>query len=258
MTDTRGAFPTIKARARRPAGAAAGWSAGMLLAVIGVAAFTALLSGLPAAMPLTAALAMSAVVALVLWNRSGREAGGMGGTFALCNRVTLLRAALASLLCGFLAVPAALAQPAVGWGLLAVAVAALALDGVDGWLARARGEASAFGARFDMEVDAALILVLAALSWASGKAGGWVLALGLMRYAFVAAGALWPWLTRPLPPSLRRKAVCVVQVAVLAALLAPVVQPPLSEALAALALGALAWSFAIDLRWLWRRRGRPA
>ncbi len=243
----------IDARVSRPAGAA-GWSAGMLAGVIGAAALMAVLSGLPATMPLTAALAMSAVVALVLWGVGGRAPGEGGQAFALCNRVTLLRAALASLLCGFLAVPAALAQPAIGWGLLAVAVSALALDGIDGWLARARDEASSFGARFDMEVDAALIMVLAALAWASGKAGAWVLALGLIRYGFVAASALWPWLTRPLPPSLRRKAVCVLQVAVLAALLAPVVQPPLSEGLAALALGVLTWSFAVDVRWLWRQR----
>ena len=46
-------------------------------------------------------------------------------------------------------------------------------------------EASSFGARFDMETDALLILVLAALVWQHGKAGPWILAAGLMRYAFV-------------------------------------------------------------------------
>jgi phosphatidylglycerophosphate synthase len=39
----------------------------------------------------------------------------------------------------------------------------LALDGLDGWLARRFGLASAYGARFDMEVDGFLILVLALL-----------------------------------------------------------------------------------------------
>ena len=37
----------------------------------------------------------------------------------------------------------------------------LALDGLDGWAARRQGLVSAFGARFDMEVDALLILALA-------------------------------------------------------------------------------------------------
>ena len=55
------------------------------------------------------------------------------------------------------------------------------------------------------------------------KAGAWVLAAGLMRYLFVAAAATWPWMARPLPPSLRRKAVCVALIVCLIACLAPVV-----------------------------------
>ena len=39
-----------------------------------------------------------------------------------------------------------------------------------------------------MEVDAALILILSILVWLHGKAGPWVIACGLMRYTFVAAG----------------------------------------------------------------------
>ncbi len=93
-----------------------------------------------------------------------------------------------------------------------IASVAAALDGVDGWIARRTRTASAFGARFDMETDALLILVLSALVWRSGKAGAWVLASGLMRYAFVAAATIWPWMQEPLEPSRRRQAVCVVQV----------------------------------------------
>ena len=87
--------------------------------------------------------------------------------------------------------------------MLAVALAAsvAVLDGVDGWLARRTRMASAFGARFDMETDAALILVLAVLAWQFGRAGAWVLACGLLRYAFVGAGVLWPWLRSPCRPA---------------------------------------------------------
>jgi phosphatidylglycerophosphate synthase len=115
--------------------------------------------------------------------------------------------------------------------------------------------ASAFGARFDMETDAALLLVLAVLAWQLGKAGPWVLAVGLMRYAFVAAGAAAPWLRDPLPPSFRRKAVCAVQMVALVAALAPIVAPRASALLAAAALAALCYSFAADVRWL-RRHAR--
>ena len=48
-----------------------------------------------------------------------------------------------------------------------------ASDAVDGWIARRRGVASPFGARFDMELDA---LFVAVLSWAAldaGRAGPW-------------------------------------------------------------------------------------
>ena len=70
----------------------------------------------------------------------------------------------------------------------------MALNGADGWVARRTRTASAFGARFDMETDALLILVLSALVWRMEKAGAWVIASGLMRYAFVAAAIAWPWM----------------------------------------------------------------
>jgi phosphatidylglycerophosphate synthase len=135
---------------------------------------------------------------------------------------------------------------------------AVALDGVDGWIARRTRTASAFGARFDMETDALLILVLSALVWRYGKAGGWVAASGLMRYAFIWAGAVWPWLQRPLEPSRRRQTVCVVQIAALLAALLPWVEHPASALIAAAGLSVLAWSFLVDILWLWRWRAlRP-
>jgi phosphatidylglycerophosphate synthase len=113
---------------------------------------------------------------------------------------------------------------------------------------------SAFGARFDMEVDALLILALSGLAAGLGKAGAWVIGLGVLRYGFVLAGWLAPRLAQPLPPSRRRQAVCVLQVVVLGLMLAPPVMPPVSVALAAAAFAALAWSFAADVAWLLRAR----
>ena len=171
------------------------------------------------------------------------------GPFGAANSVTLVRATLAVLLVALLgAAPA----PAIGWTLVGLGAAGVALDGVDGALARGRNEASEFGARFDMETDALLILVLAALVWQHGKAGAWILAAGLLRYAFVAAGRCLPWLGAALPPSRRRQAVCVVQIVSLLGALAPVVAPPWSAALALAGLVALAWSFGVDVRWLAR------
>jgi hypothetical protein len=101
-----------------------------------------------------------------------------------------------------------------------------------------------------MEVDALLILALAVLVAGLGKAGPWVLGIGLMRYGFVLAGWLVPALARRLPPSRRRSAVCALEIAVLALLLLPSVDPPLSQWLAAGALTTLAASFATDIAWL--------
>jgi phosphatidylglycerophosphate synthase len=173
--------------------------------------------------------------------------------FGAANAVTLARAVLVLLLIASLGVAA---TAAVGWLLVALSLTAAALDGVDGALARSRGEHSEFGARFDMETDALLILVLAALAWQHGKAGVWILGAGLLRYAFVAASYALPWLAAALPPSRRRQAVCVVQIATLIGALVPLVVPPLSVGLALAGLVALVWSFGVDVAWLARQHAR--
>jgi phosphatidylglycerophosphate synthase len=146
--------------------------------------------------------------------------------------------------------------PAVAWTAVVVSTVAALLDIVDGWVARRTRTATAFGARFDMEVDAVLIMVLAGLAWAWGKAGTWVLASGLLRYGFLAGGWLLPWLRNPLPPSFRRKTICVVQIVALIVVLGPVITPPLSTFIAAAGLAILGYSFVVDTLWLWRHSTR--
>jgi hypothetical protein len=102
-----------------------------------------------------------------------------------------------------------------------------------------------------VEVDALLIQVLAILVWQYGKAGPWVLASGLLRYAFVAAGWIWPWMNAPLAPTRRARAICIVQLAGLMIAILPFVRPPVSSAIAAIALAALTYSFAVDVRRLY-------
>ncbi len=170
--------------------------------------------------------------------------------FGVANQVTLLRAALVALLFGL---AGETATPAGAWLAAGTALLASALDGVDGWLARRLGLSSAFGARFDMETDALLIVALALLVWQFDKAGYWVLLAGLLRYLFVAAGALLDWLRRPLPPSRRRQTVCVLQILMLIVCLLPPVTRPWSQTAAALGLLLLVWSFTLDVVWLARR-----
>jgi phosphatidylglycerophosphate synthase len=113
---------------------------------------------------------------------------------------------------------------------------------------------SAFGARFDLEIDALLIQALAILAWIWGKAGPWVLVSGLLRYVFVAAGWVLPWMRHPLPSSVRGKTICVVQIATLTIAIVPAVEYPASAAIAGAGLAVLVYSFAVDTLWLWRRR----
>jgi hypothetical protein len=80
---------------------------------------------------------------------------------------------------------------------------------------------------------------------------------GLLRYIFVAAGWVWPWLRRPLAPSRRGRAICVVQIVALIVAIGPIVPPPLSAFGAACGLAALTYSFAVDIRRLHEgREGR--
>lgn len=166
------------------------------------------------------------------------------------NRVTLVRAWMGCVLL-VLALGAA-AEPAAQWTMIVLATVALSLDGVDGALARRYGQQSRFGARFDMETDAALLMVLCLAVWLGGKLGPWVLAIGAMRYVFVAAGRVWPALRGELPASLARRVVCVVQGIALCIALGPIVPSWLAATVVAIALVLLAWSFARDSRGLLR------
>ncbi len=177
--------------------------------------------------------------------------------FGYANTVTAFRASLVSLTGATVLCFEGLHQAdSVLWILVGVVAFALALDGIDGYLARRYRQESELGARFDMEVDAFLILILSVAAAVLGKAGAWVLLIGLMRYAFVVASWLVPRLGAELPASMCRKFVCVVQVATLCLILVPAVSVPVSGYMAGLSLGLLTLSFAIDIVFLLRRQGR--
>ena len=168
--------------------------------------------------------------------------------FGPANQITTVRALIVALIAASIGeAPSATLAALV----FAASGAAVLLDGIDGSVARRTNMASAFGARYDMEVDALLILALAILVWQFGKAGGWVIASGLLRYAFVAAGWIWSWMRRPLTPTRRARIVCVVQIAALMIALVPGVRPPASSIVSATGLGALVYSFAVDTVRLW-------
>jgi phosphatidylglycerophosphate synthase len=137
-------------------------------------------------------------------------------------------------------------------GLVLIAAVALALDAVDGWVARRTGTATPLGARMDMEADAFLILVLSVA--ATRVLGWWVLAIGAFRYAFLAATWVAPWLGGAVPPRFSRKAVAAIQGVVLTVVAADLLPREDSAAVVVLALGLLVWSFGTQVTELWPHR----
>ena len=219
--------------------------------VVGLIAVVCLALTLRAALDLSAwhPAKAAASFAIFMLLALGYLRGHVLDRFGLPNQITTVRALIVALIIGLLGEQA---SPHVAWTAAAAALLVTALDGVDGWLARRTQMASAFGARFDMEVDALLIQVLAILVWRHGKAGPWIVMSGLLRYLFVAAGGLWPWMRRPLMPTLRGRVLCIVQIVALVLAIAPIVRPPASAYIAAFGLLALGYSFLADTWRLWR------
>jgi phosphatidylglycerophosphate synthase len=216
-----------------------------LVLTVATAAATWRVLGLHAShVPVATALCLI-MAALILRSSAPAERGrGLGPA----NRVTLGRAVLAMPVMA-LAVHPVVLDDAVRWWIIVVSTVVMVLDGVDGRIARSTGTETPFGARFDMELDAALLMALSLLVWRDGRLGVWVLLIGLMRYLFVAASWIWPALGRELPQSFRRKVVCVVQGVALLVALGPIIPDGLAVAAGAIGLAALTYSFAVDVRW---------
>lgn len=230
-----------------PAQGVVAWVIGLVVIGFGVIALVGLSS------PLASGAGAGALLALggLLWCFPPP-----GPALGWANAVTLVRALLMAALCVWL-VDWPASQPAL-WAMTVLALGILTLDGVDGYLARRFNECSDWGARFDMEVDAAFILLLCLALWLHALAPAWVLLIGLMRYGFVAAAVFLPWLDRALPDRFRRKLVCVIQLSVLIFAISPIglAADGWREGLLALALLSLTLSFGADVRWLYRQR-RP-
>ena len=175
------------------------------------------------------------------------------------DRVTLTRAVLA---CGVAALVAdSVARPTGLDVLVVLSAVGLALDAVDGAVARHTRAASPMGARFDMETDAFLILALSVQ--VSRELGWWVLGIGAARYVLLAVGVpgRWaPWLRGQVPSRRWRKAVAAYQGIALTVAAAGALSPLLVTALVAAGLVMLLVSFATEVGTLRRQslRGETA
>ena len=171
------------------------------------------------------------------------------------NGITLTRAMLVAGVAALVADGAL--RSAHVTAVVALATVALVLDAVDGLVARrTEGGVTELGARFDMEVDAFLILVLS--GFAAPIVGAWVLAIGGARYAYGAAGWIIPWLRRPLPSRYWRKVVAAIQGIVLTVAASQLLPTLVIDLALVVALALLAESFGRDVWWQWSARREAA
>ena len=234
--------------ARRPLaglGAQLGPLAGLCgtLLLLAVLARTVGLGGAGWLVGLASGLTLNLALARALWRDPSARLGPAGW-------VTLLRG---TLVVGVAALTAASFEREVAVAtLVTLASVALVLDFVDGWIARRTATESALGAKLDGEVDAFLILVLSVE--VAPAVGAWVLAIGLARYAFFAAGWVLPWMRAPLPQREWCKTVTASQGVALVIAASGVAPLWVSRVLLAVALALLVESFGRSVWWLWRHR----
>ena len=209
------------------------YQAGTMLAVLGL-----VLLGIPSAVTVIAPAVSFGL--LIAWKQS---VWTPGEAFGAANATTLLR---------FLFILSLLALPSLETlSKFALALSALALDGVDGWLARRLGLCSEFGEYFDKEVDAVFTVVLGLMLFREGLLGPWILVPGGLRYAFV----LFVKFARPTKnketSTFIGKVIFVVMISTLLFCLLPI--PRLRAPFALAATLVLCGSFALSIRELYRR-----
>jgi phosphatidylglycerophosphate synthase len=220
-----------------------------LVVVISTASIASSVVGLTTLYPAKAAVVFAAIVVTALYFVGGYHPYSR---FGPANQVTLTRAMLVALVAGLLGEPT---TRAAAWLAATLAGVGPVLDGVDGWFARRTRMQSAFGARFDVEIDSLHVLVMAGLIWQFDKAGAWVWLGALLRYAFVASGWLLPWMARPLRPTRRARVIAIVHMVTLSVGIAPFMPATPAATAIAIAIALLSWSFMLDIGRLWRGEG---
>ena len=168
--------------------------------------------------------------------------------FGAANAVTATRSMLVGVVTAM--VVAAFWGEASAALFVSIVAVALVLDGVDGYVARRTGSESELGARFDMEVDAFLLLVLSV--YVAPFVGWWVLIIGLLRYGFVAAGWALPFMRATLPPRYWRKVVTAASGIALAAVASQLLPLGANVLVVVTALALMLESFGRDVVWLVR------
>lgn len=152
------------------------------------------------------------------------------GPVTLATRVTLTRGVLIGALAWFVLPPPL--RGAVAWIPGPLYTAAAVADWIDGWLARSRGEVTAAGARFDVEMDALGLLVGSLVAVRNELLPPWYLALAAAYYLFngglwLRARLGWPVYRERLRSYQSARVFASLQMALVAISLYPIERPPL-------------------------------
>lgn len=139
------------------------------------------------------------------------------------------------------------------WVLIGVSLA-VALDGLDGWMARKLQIASEYGRILDMEVDHMTTSLLVAISVMIIGISPWLLCLNLLRPLYLLFGKqkLQEKEYRSQAHLLRAKVICILSQILLIINLAPIFSLETKEFLSLINLILLSYSFTVDL-WLEHR-----
>ena len=194
----------------------------------------AMLSGTAMAMALRlpALTAFVGVLSLLFLIVQSRGSWTRGGEFGATNAVTSSRLVLILLM-----LVSVQRQPSHVLAL--TALAALALQQAERWLARRDAAESRFRACYEVEVDGLFVLALSCALWTRGVAGAWILLAGLWRYLFVVIPLIVPGRRDDAPRSLyHRFAYAVLVSSFVLSLLVPVELGRLLGALGTLAVSA--------------------
>jgi CDP-diacylglycerol--glycerol-3-phosphate 3-phosphatidyltransferase len=241
--------PTARARLRRQWGVTA-------LVAIGVAAcgYVTLSDWWTSTHGLRWTAATGAVLAYELWllrrhlDRNRRtEAGLLRDSLGIATAATLARGLATAAVAGFIVIPEPTGRAA--WLPAGLYITAVVLDRIDGGLARQYGATTVLGEKLDLEFDGLCLLVAGLLGTAYGVLPPWYLAVGLARPAFVAGRWLHDWRGGTLgtvPPSAVRRPLTGLQMGICSVALLPVVGPPVSTALATVAMLPFLGVFARD------------
>lgn len=172
-------------------------------------------------------------------------------SYGPADQVTLSRAAIAGGCATLLAGALLSSAPVLTWPMFALGVTALVLDAVDGLVARATLTSTVAGARFDMETDAAILMLLSVVISVALVPWAWV--IGAMRYIFAALSLVRPAWRAPLPRRPSRRVIAAGQGLALGIALAPFVGEMIASIVLAAAAAALFYSFGRDALALERR-----